>query len=137
MRLFVTAVFVNEDHETLRHLSTSGKMNDQPIPQQVERSVPTTPDSCNLKDNWEVYPNMYLPGFARHCNNTGDDQVSFPSLELAMEYLTNCHELVTNYSLTETAGRGITKDRVGIFTIRNGIEPGESDSCEISWLFIP
>ena len=84
--------------------------------------------ACRIENEWSIYRNKYLGGYAIHCI-TGNDIPPFEKLSDAKAYIEDCFR---RKNITEG---GITKESVRKFTIRQNTKPQPSESCEISWVF--
>ena len=94
----------------------------------VPAATPAATSPCRIENQWSIYRNMYLGGYATHCI-TGKDIPPFEMLSDAKVYIEDCFR---RKNITEG---GITKESVRKFTIRQNTKPQPSESCEISWVF--
>ena len=141
MRLFAIARFSSSDLNITEYSpenAVEGFAKNDTSPENITSSKNI--NSCYNDTSWDIYQNAYLSSYSENCmgdcatneNNGTDDIVKFSTLSEAKDYLKCC-----NAQSNVADNNGITQEKIGVYTIRKGRDPGSSDSCEISWVYKP
>ena len=131
MRIFVVAKFSSDEFYAGRRKFKGNRRSENG--RNARRDVRALePNSECVKDGvWEVWKDSFLSAYVPDCRNPEKQSDTFQTLKEAKKYFVECRGKEGNWK-----GGGITKERNGVFTIREGKVALPSNSCEISWIYI-